>query len=669
MNSSSPSPRNVLNKPDPNAPVRLQGVTLRALIIGIILIPIMCIWNEYTEIVAQATDLAAMSLPIAVVFAIVVLIIINLVIRRFSPRYRLTQAELLYIFLMQTVSIGISGIGMIQFLSTGVANIYHFATPENKWAENIQPLLKPWILPDEKTLHGFFYGRGSIYDPVVLKGWILPIVVWSSFIFVLLSVMLCINVIIRKQWMDRERLNFPITALPLELTKDGGAGYLLNSKLFWAGLALPVIIESLASLNYLYPSIPFIPIKPSDPRLDLTAVFNVAPWNGMGYTVLSFYPLVIGLTYFLSLDIGFSLWFFYLFTKFENVWATSMGYHDPGASLSASRMPYIGEQSVGAFIALAILVLWGMRKHISDVFRKAFLSAPDVNDTNEPLPYRWAVIGMIVGFIILNLFAIGLGMSWWVPIVLFFLYFMFIITFTRIRAEAGLPWGFGPDINPHQVMIYGAGTRAFNSHTLAGMASLLWFDLDYRCVAMPHQLEAMKLGDSAKMNNRHIAYCILLATIIGAFASWWAILSCYYQYGADTAYVNGWRTYMGKVPWMTLKDWLDNPIKPDLYRMQGAGIGMLVTGFLMFMRLRFYWWPFHPVGYAISGTSTMTWLWCATFFGWLIKVLVIRYGGMKNYKLGIPFFIGLIIGDYIIGSLWAIYGSITGVSTYRAFPI
>lgn len=65
----------------------------------------------------------------------------------------------------------------------------------------------------------------------------------------------------------------------------------------------------------------------------------------------------------------------------------------------------------------------------------------------------------------------------------------------------------------------------------------------------------------------------------------------------------------------------------------------------------------------------MEWLWCATLVGWFIKCLVIRYGGMASYRRFIPFFIGLILGDYITGSVWAIYGSVTGIQTYRAFPI
>ena len=153
-----------------------------------------------------------------------------------------------------------------------------------------------------------------------------------------------------------------------------------------------------------------------------------------------------------------------------------------------------------------------------------------------------------------------------------------------------------------------------------GLNMVLWHDLDMRCTEMPNQLEAMKIGEVSRMNLRHVAAVILLATFIGALASWGSVLTCYYQYGAATAKVNDWRTSMGSVPWKQLKDVLDNPVKADLPRMQGVGLGFIVTGVLIMLRQRFAWWPFHPIGYAIAGTATMEWLWCATLLGWLIKL-------------------------------------------------
>jgi hypothetical protein len=648
------------------------GITPRALIIGLLLIPVMCFWVEYGEIVAQATDLAAMSLIIAVVFALFVLVLLNRFLKRYFPRHAFTAAELMFIYVMQTVSIGISGIGMMQFLNTFTANIFYYGTPENKWKETFLPAVRPWLLPKESVTKAFYTGQSTFWTSEHILGWLSPILVWSAFIVVLLWVMLCLNVLIRKQWMDQERLSFPIVQMPLELARDGGSEALFGSRQMWIGFLIPVVLESLASLNYLYPNVPFFPIKPSDPRLNLTPLYsNTPPWSGLGNLELSFYPLVIGLTYFLPLDVGFSLWFFFLFTRLENVAATALGYHDPGASLATSRLPYIGEQSAGAFLGVALFALYGLRGHLKSVFSQLFhrLRSAEADDANEPLPYRVAVVGGAAGFLALTAFGWAIGLGWYVPIIYFALYYLYVITFTRIRAEAGLPWGYGPNMNVHDLMKAGAGTRAFSFQDQVGLNLLLWHDLDMRCCEMPNQLEAMKIGESTRMNLRHVAAVIVLAAIVGALASWAAVLTCYYQNGAATAKVNDWRTNMGSVPWQTLKDWIDNPTRPDLPRMEGVGVGFLITAFLIAMRTRFPWWPFHPIGYAVAGTFTMNWLWCATLVGWFIKLLIIRYGGMRSYRRFLSFFIGLILGDYITGSVWAIYGSLTGIQTYRAFPI
>jgi hypothetical protein len=650
----------------------LQGITPRALIVGVLLIPLMCLWNEYTEIVAQATDLAAMSLIIAVVFVLFVLVLFNLLLKKIAPRYAFTQAELMYIYIMQTVSIGISGIGMMQFLNTFVGNIFYYGTPENGWKERFLPLVRPWLLPNESVTKAYYTGQSTFWRTDHILGWLSPILVWSAFIVVLLWVMVCLNALIRRQWMDQERLSFPITQLPLEVCRDGGSATLFSNRLMWIGFLIPVVLESLASLNYLFPSVPFLPIKPSDPRLDLTPIFaSTPPWSGIGGLQLSFYPMVIGLTYFLPLDVAFSLWFFFLFGKFQNVIATGLGYHDPGASQAAARLPYVGEQSAGAFLGVALFTLYGMRRQLKVIILQALRLSKrrETDDANEPLPYSVALFGGLAGFGILVAFGMAIGMNWWVPVVFFALYYLYVITFTRIRAEAGLPWGFGPDMNVHQLMQSAGGSRAFTIANQVGLHMVLWHDLDYRCTEMPNQLEAMKIGESARMNLRHVVAVIVLATVIGALSSWGSVLTCYYQYGAATAKVNGWRTDMGNVPWRSLKDILDTPTKPDMARMEGVGVGFIVTAFLLAMRSRFTSWPFHPIGYAIAGTFTMSWLWCATLIGWLIKVLIIRYGGMKSYRNLIPFFIGLILGDYITGGVWAIYGSILGVQTYRAFPI
>ncbi len=76
--------------------------------------------------------------------------------------------------------------------------------------------------------------------------------------------------------------------------------------------------------------------------------------------------------------------------------------------------------------------------------------------------------------------------------------------------------------------------------------------------------------------------------------------------------------------------------------------------FLGLMRLRFWWWPFHPIGYLAANTWGLQ-LWAMPFFvGWLAKTLIIRYAGLPLYRRTIPLAAGLIVGDLLNGGLWGV---------------
>ena len=89
---------------------------------------------------------------------------------------------------------------------------------------------------------------------------------------------------------------------------------------------------------------------------------------------------------------------------------------------------------------------------------------------------------------------------------------------------------------------------------------------------------------------------------------------------------------------------------------------------LAVMRMRFAWWPFHPVGYAVSGSWSMDQLWFPMFVSWLIKRTILRYGGAGSYRRAVPFFVGLVLGEFVVGCYWNLHGIIFGVSTYHFWP-
>lgn len=50
-----------------------------------------------------------------------------------------------------------------------------------------------------------------------------------------------------------------------------------------------------------------------------------------------------------------------------------------------------------------------------------------------------------------------------------------------------------------------------------------------------------------------------------------------------------------------------------------------------------------------------------------VEAIILRYSGFNAYRRAIPFFLGLALGDYILGSLWSILDIPTTISLYLFF--
>jgi hypothetical protein len=47
--------------------------------------------------------------------------------------------------------------------------------------------------------------------------------------------------------------------------------------------------------------------------------------------------------------------------------------------------------------------------------------------------------------------------------------------------------------------------------------------------------------------------------------------------------------------------------------------------------------------------------------GWLLKLVILKYGGVTAYRAGRPFFLGLILGQITCVGAWMIIDSVTGM--------
>ena len=265
---------------------RSAGVTWRAICIGLIFLPFNVYWVIQIEGVWYSGMITLISLFMNTTISLLVIILINLCLRRISPRAPLSQAELLTVFIMLNLGVSIASHDFIQVLFAGISHLFWFATPENEWHQ-LFAYVPEWLtVNDRSVLNGFYNADSTLYTTRNLLAWMAPFFWWSAFIFALLLTMLCINILVKKQWTEREKLVYPIIQLPLTITKDGGSISLFKNRVLWAGFGIAASVDILNSLSFFFPTVPHLSIKFND----IGHLFTSKPWSAIGWMPFTFYP-------------------------------------------------------------------------------------------------------------------------------------------------------------------------------------------------------------------------------------------------------------------------------------------------------------------------------------------------------------------------------------------
>ncbi|MBI3946692.1 MAG: hypothetical protein HY321_12285 [Armatimonadetes bacterium] len=632
-------------------PPRKGSVTWRAIALGLLLIPPNCYWIVQMERVRKGPYVTSISLFANVVFVLVVLALVNAAIARRRPRLALTSAELLTIYGMVALASGLCGMDFGQVLMQMLGHAAFFAGPENRWAELFLDYLPDWlVVKDLAALKPYFGGNSTLYTAAHLRAWAVPALAWTGFTVMLLWVMLCVNVIFRQHWVARERLTFPITVLPLELATPHVP--LFRSRLMWLGFAPAAGIGLLNGLALLYPSLPTINVG----RTQLLPPGVGKPWNAMGGLPITFYPFCIGLGFLLPVDLLFSCWFFYFFWKAQRVITSAMAWD------ATPLFPFVNQQVFGALVGIAITLVWTARGYLGQVWRAAQGKPSELASAREAIPYRWALRGMALGLAGLVIFCRFGGMSWGLATAFMLIYVLVSFVVTRIRAELGPPVHDLHSISPDVMLTTALGTAGMRPQDLTMVSLLWWFNRAYRSHPMPVQMESLKLAQVAGFDAARMALALMLAAATGMLASIWAFVHLGYSLGTASKFWYGYG--YGDQVFSRLAGWMSNPVPPNAMATWAMFVGLVTCAGLSFMRVRYLWWPFHPIGYATSSSFSMGLLWVPLLIAWLLKVVVFRSGGLRLYRAALPFFLGLILGDIMMGCLWSLIGILSGVETY-----
>lgn len=623
----------------------------RPALIAIILVPPNSYWIIQMERVRMGPYVTSISLFFNVVFIVLAITLLNGLVRLRFPRQALTQPELITIYSMLAVASAIAGMDMMQGLLMVMTHAAWFATPENNWAIMFADHPPHWLwMADKSVLAGYYEGHATLYRWDIIRAWLTPAAWWLGFIVALLFALVCLSVLLRKQWMDHERLTFPIVQLPLEMTRPGLD--LFRNRLLWLGFAVAAMVDVINGLNYFYPAVPAINIS----GINLRNFITTHPWNAIDWMPLTFYPSVIGLSFLLPVDLLFSCWFFYFWWKLERVVSRVMAWD------AIPQFPYINEQGFGAYMGIVAGLLWIGRRYIGQLARKVMGRASELDDSDEALSYRGAAAGLALSLLALGAFCLHAGMTPLIIAAFFLIYLALAVAVTRVRAEFGSPVHDFHMLGPDRILPVVVGSENIGRSDLSMFALFWWFNRAYRSHPMPQQLEGLYLARRTRANARAFLWCLMVVVPIAVVSTFWAYTHLAYKLGASAKFWSGYG--YGAEAFDQLTTWLTNPEGPNYKAITAMGLGFGTAAFLALMRAQFFWWPFHPVGYAISGSWSINLVWTPMLIAWAAKLSILRYGGLRLYRRALPFFLGLILGETVAGCAWTLIGIAWNIPTY-----
>ncbi len=644
----------------------ITGITFRGVLIGLVFVAVTCLCVCWAELVLKTIQIGFLQMPPAAIGIFFFLVLLNKGMRRLGRRLRLSSTELVMIYMMMVVACMVSSRGIMEKIIPLFVTSNYYANPSNQWTELFSPHLKKWIVAfdpsgptQQPVTKAFFEGlRGGESIPWAL--WALPLACWGVLVLLVIFAFLCIATILRRQWVDNEKLSFPLVQLPLELSREGEGQGILKNRLLWGGMALPAIVFTVNGLHNIAPSIPQITLSAY-----LNPFFVNRPWNEIYWTSIYLSFAAIGFFFLLPSEILFSLWFFALFARFQDVVAASFGMEIPRMPMYGTHV-FVAYQVVGAYVVLAGYLLFVAVPHLKRVVRSAWTGIGG-EDQNELLPYPVAFWGLIVSFALILFWCRLAGMSLWVAALQFFV-FLFIVAMvmTRSTAEAGV---LMTETSFRPVDFY----RMFAPATNLGPSNLTVmaftdaaFMRDQRGLLLTGFLDGLKIADGARMSRASMRWVFIIGVVAAMLVAGAIHLWLPYTKGGMNLY--GY-AYNGNNYWAfrEAETQIRGAATPDWQPKTFCVIGVVFALFLSYMRALYFWWPLHPLGYALCISWTMSVFWFSCLIAWVIKSVFLRYGGMKLYIRARPWFLGMVLGEFGMAVVWALVSGVTGV-TAPTFP-
>ncbi len=658
---------------------RKRGTIIRprAFFLGFILAILICAVTPFNNVYRNATPLGGGYFPLAPFYLLFWLTMITAVSKKlFKIQALLTGTELIFTWGLMLLVSGIAYTGFARTFFINLTAPFYFASVENRWQETIQPLLPPDLFPQsavsiELLYNGIQGGQDMGWLELALKipwaAWAAPFFSWGIFMISCYFLILCLMHMISRQAMENERMNFPLLIVPRMIQKafdEKTVSSFLGNKFLLVGISIPLCLHLLNGLNFYFPSFPHINT--------LVLAGSYFPRQGIltGFIKLKlyFYPAFIGFAFLTSKQVSFSFWFFFISGAFFTGILSVSGLSFPASELGTTFGPTLSSpeetQMIGAFIVFALFLVWLARFHFTDMTRHAFDFKSRPSHPGH-MGDKIAFWGTNIGFIALVVWFLIHGVTLVQSMLLIVFFILFTMVAVRVICQGGVTY-FTLTVAPLDAINTIFGLKIFSSLALIiGSISQKILFVDLRESVAPSILHTLRITRRVK-GPGIIACTVFLAMITCLLVSAVAMILLCYKYGIRELQLD-WATRTTVSVYNNIFSLIQTPVEQGDSIKIFAIAGAVVMGILVICYHRFYWWPFHPIGYLMVYSSAMKILWLSFFIGWVFNALCMRYGGIRLFKKMRYFFVGLIMGDFLMGGTWAIIGLFTEYG-YQVLP-
>jgi hypothetical protein len=635
-------------------------MTWRAFIVGILCVLIVCFSDPYTSFATSYGWDTVGHFPPAAVFLLVLLTVgVNPLLQWLRRGWALQQAELMLVWCMLIVACMVTCSGLMRWFPPMLAGpAYMSSRPDIPWGPALAEAPASLLLtkdPHSVAARQFF--EGNLAPAYIPWGpWLRPVATWAVFLLLFYLSVIFMCAILRRQWVDRERLQFPLARVPLEFTEGGSGQDLLpgifRNRAFLLALAITAALRLLRDLPLFFGA-----RYGWNVQIPLKDVLAGTPLQQLYMQNFDLWWAAIGFAFLVPADVSLGVWFFYLFGRGElqtAAWAGS-DLHQ-GGTLS----PLMTWQTAGAYLAFTLEVLFIARRHLIDVVRKAFGRGRSIDDSAEPVRFSLAFWGLVL--------CAGGGVAWSVhfgmraasAVLLYLAMLLIMLVSARIVSQSGIYiteclW------DPVSVLHGLSFGHLFGlrGDVVSRMEAGLLVTTNDSMIA-PAAMHSWRIADVMRKERRRLLLPALVAALVaGMAAATYTGIRQGYQLGALN-YTDVWGA-TGK-PAATFSVAYQAMLQPGTIaqaRWMPFLLGIGLTSFVMFMRTRFFWWPVHPIGLLALSSWNMDRLWVPFLLAWMTKAFLMKFVGGRALRQARYFFIALIIVEMSTNALSTLVRTLT----------